>query len=122
MSHSNIKKVQAILAYVAAAFSGALGQFCFKIFSSKLGEAPGLELILSPWLWVAMLSYFSVMILFIIGLRLWGEMSTLYPVYGTTFVWAALMAVLWLGESISPTGIAGISLVVVGIGLLNAGK
>ncbi len=123
MSHSKVqsrRKLLAMLAYLFAALAGAIGQFCFKTFSQKMPTESAVELAQSPYLYVGALSYFAVMVLFIVGLRLWGEMSTLYPIYGSTFVWALLIAVLWLGESISITGIAGTALIIVGIALLNA--
>ena len=122
MSHSDkqgSRKLLAIISYLVAAMAGAVGQFCFKIFSGKLATDSAWELAISPYLWVAIVSYFGVMVLFIIGLRLWGEMSTLYPIYGSTFVWALIMASIWLGEDISYTGIAGTALIIAGIALLN---
>jgi drug/metabolite transporter (DMT)-like permease len=116
---SSLRKLLAILSYVAAALSGAIGQFCFKVFSTQLGDSAGLDLALSPYLWVAIVAYFGVMALFIVGLRLWGELSTLYPVYGSTFVWAIVIAAVWLDERLTVNGFVGAGLIVVGIALLN---
>ena len=116
------KKYLAVLAYLIAALSGALGQFCFKHFSNEISNSTAVELIFNLYLWIAILLYFSVMILFIIGFRLGGELSTLYPVYGSTFIWALILAVIFLEESISITNISGIVLIILGITLLNIGS
>lgn len=116
------KKYLAVLAYLIAALSGALGQFCFKHFSNEISNSTAIELIFNLYLWIAILLYFSVMILFIIGFRLGGELSTLYPVYGSTFIWALILAVIFLEESISITNISGIVLIILGITLLNIGS
>jgi drug/metabolite transporter (DMT)-like permease len=112
------KKLLALGSYLVAAVSGAAGQFCFKLFSNQMGQASGLELALSPYLWIAIVCYFGVMGLFLLGLRLGGDLSTLYPVYGSTFVWALMMAHFWLGEEVSLTAIAGTAVIVLGIALL----
>ncbi|MBW2533494.1 MAG: hypothetical protein JRI55_18535 [Deltaproteobacteria bacterium] len=116
------RKLLAVTAYVAAAMSGAVGQFCFKRFAAAIGDAVGLELALDPYLWVAMAAYFGVMALFIVGLKLWGELSALYPVYGSTFVFALAIAWIWLDERIAATGFLVTALIIVGITLLSAGS
>ena len=113
------KKNLAVLAYLVAALSGALGQFCFKHFSNEISNSTAIELIFNLDLWIAILLNFSVMALFIIGFRLGGELSTLYPVYGSTFIWALILAVVFLGEIISIANISGIILIILGITLLN---
>jgi drug/metabolite transporter (DMT)-like permease len=74
---------------------------------------------LSPYLWVAIISYISVMMLFMAGLRLWENLSALYPVYGSTFVWATVLAVIWLGESVSLRTVIGTALVIAGIACVS---
>lgn len=113
------RKLGAAGAYLLAAVCGAVGQFCFKVFAGQLAGGGGSALAASPYLWVAIASYFAVMGLFIVGLRLWGELSTLYPVYGSTFAFALLLAALWLDEPITPGAIAGCAAILVGIVLLN---
>ena len=115
------KKYLAVLAYLLAALSGALGQFCFKYFSNEISNSTLMELIFNLYLWIAMLLYFSVMILFIFGFRLGGELSTLYPVYGSTFIWALILAVVFREESISIANISGVIIIILGITLLNSG-
>jgi multidrug transporter EmrE-like cation transporter len=108
----------AVGSYLVAAVSGAVGQFCFKLFSNQMGQVTGTELALSPYLWIAIVCYFGVMGLFLLGLRLGGELSTLYPVYGSTFVWALVLAHFWLGEKVSVAAMAGTGIIILGIALL----
>ncbi len=115
------KKYLAVFAYLIASLSGALGQFCFKHFSNEINTSSKIGIIFNLTLWIAIFLYFLVMVLFIIGFRLGGELSTLYTVYGTTFIWALILAVVYLGENISVTNISGIILIILGITFLNIG-
>ncbi|MEK6849885.1 MAG: EamA family transporter [Nanoarchaeota archaeon] len=44
-----------------------------------------------------------------------GEVSGLYPVVSTSFVWVALSAHFFLGEQVHPLRWAGIAIIIVGI-------
>jgi len=47
---------------------------------------------------------------FIAAFKRGGQMSTRYPIYASTFIWAALIARVGYGTPIKPTGIAGMAL------------
>ena len=76
----------------------------------------------NPFLWTAVLTYVAVMGLFVLGLKWWGEMSALYPIYGSTFVFGLFFSSVWLNERPTSTAVAGTFLVIVGIGLLSREK
>jgi drug/metabolite transporter (DMT)-like permease len=46
-------------------------------------------------------------------------LTVLYPVYASTFVWAAVIAWLAYGEQITPANIVGMVLLVAGMYLLG---
>lgn len=59
-------------------------------------------------------------VLLVLALRK-GQLSMLYPVIALTFVWVAILSVIVFHETLSPMRIAGITTVVIGVGLLGWG-
>lgn len=51
-----------------------------------------------------------------------SELSLLYPIIALTFVWVALLSVVLLHESLNPYKLAGITTIVIGVGILGRGK
>jgi multidrug transporter EmrE-like cation transporter len=60
-------------------------------------------------------------VLLVLALRR-GQLSLLYPVIALTFVWVAILSVVVFHETLSPVRIAGITTVVLGVGLLGLGS
>jgi len=106
--------IKAILLFALAAFLGAVGQYLFKL-SAQNGQQGFVQLALNPRIWAAVVLYFAVMALFIMAFKLGGELSVLYPVYATTFIWAALIGRYALHEAISPARILGMCLIALGV-------
>ena len=63
--------------------------------------------------------YAGVMVLFVAAFRKGGALTVLYPVYATTFIWAALLALLLHGTPIRPANVAGMALLVAGMYLMG---
>ena len=59
-------------------------------------------------------------VLLVLALRK-GQLSMLYPVIALTFVWVAILSVVIFHENLSPMRVAGITTVVLGVGLLGFG-
>ncbi len=59
--------------------------------------------------------YVSVMVLFVAAFRRGGSLTVLYPVYATTFIWAAVIAYFAFGDAIKPVNVAGMLLLVAGM-------
>lgn len=75
--------------------------------------------VVNPRLWGGAACYVAVMILFIAGFRRGGAMAVLYPVYASTFIWAALIGLIAYGTPIKPVHIVGMLLLVLGIHLMG---
>ena len=111
------RRALGIGAYVLAAVLGAVGQICFKIVGTL--DLQTLSAAAScPYLWAAGVSYVGVMGLFILGIKCVGEISTLYPVYGSTFVFAQLFSAWRLGERPGGITVLGTVLIIFGIAIL----
>jgi len=105
---------KAILFFVFAAFFGALGQYLFKTGGNEVSNNMFL-LIKSLKIWVAVFLYCLVMVFFIMAFKAGGELTVLYPIYATTFIWAALIGRCCLNEPISLAKIWGMLMIMGGV-------
>jgi uncharacterized membrane protein len=108
----------AILMFVVAAFLGALGQFLYKSGADATSGTIS-SYLLNPRLLAGVGCYTAVMVLFVAAFKRGGALTVLYPVYATTFVWAALIAWLAYGTPIRLPNIAGMLLLMIGMYLIG---
>lgn len=103
-----------ILCFATAAFLGALGQFLYK---SGTEHATGslLSYLLNLRIAGGMICYTAVMVLFVAAFRRGGELSVLYPIYATTFIWAAVIALWVYGVPIKPVHVLGMICLIAGM-------
>lgn len=107
-----------IFMFVAAALFGAVGQYLYK---SGADAASGTisSYLLNPRLLGGVVCYIAVMVLFVAAFKKGGALTVLYPVYATTFIWAALIALYAYGTPIKTVNIAGMALLVTGMYLMG---
>jgi multidrug transporter EmrE-like cation transporter len=72
--------------------------------------APG-----SSILMLGVVCYGAVMVLFVAAFKRGGSLGVWYPVYASTFIWAAVIAALAFGTSLKPINFAGMALLVGGM-------
>ena len=113
--------VASILMFLAASLFGAVGQFLYKSGADSSGESL-LSYLLNLRILLGVVCYLAVMVLFVAAFKKGGQLSVLYPVYATTFIWAALIGWLAYGQSISPQNIAGMLLLIGGMYLMGVGS
>jgi len=51
-----------------------------------------------------------------------GELSVLYPLISLSYVWVAILSVLVFGEVMNPYKVAGICVIMAGVGVLGLGS
>ena len=107
-----------IVCFLAASLFGAVGQYLYK---SGADQATGG---LGSFLWNGRIlggvaCYVAVMVLFVAAFKKGGELSVLYPVYATTFIWAALIAWWAYSVPIKPVNIAGMCCLIAGMFLMG---
>lgn len=104
--------------FILAALLGALGQFLYK--SGAATAQGGLLSYLVNWrLLVGVACYAAVMVLFVAAFKRGGSLTVLYPVYASTFIFAAVIALLAYGTPIRPVNIGGMLLLIVGMYLMG---
>src|SRR4029078_6931598 len=109
--------VSSMLLFAVAAVAGAAGQFLYKTGAGRLTA--------SFWSFfnISLISggacYVAVLGLFVAAFKRGGELSVLYPIYASTFIWAALISLVAYSTPIKPINIAGMALLVAGMYLMG---
>jgi uncharacterized membrane protein len=104
--------------FLTAALLGALGQYLYKS-GADLASGTVSSYILNPRLLGGVVCYVAVMALFVAAFKKGGALTVLYPIYATTFIWAAFLALLVYGTPIKPVNVAGMGLLVIGMYLMG---
>jgi len=97
---------------------GVAAQYFLKTSASSLQSGQLISALGSVGLWAGLVLYGINTGLLILALRD-GELSLLYPVISLTYVWVTIMSVTVLGESMTATKVAGISLICLGVAFLG---
>lgn len=108
----------ALLSVLTAAILGAIGQFLFQ-YGSKSTKEGVLSFLTHPTILMGMTCYLAVMFFFTYAFKLGGTVRVLYPIYASTFIWAAFMAWGLDHDPVKPIHIAGMILLVIGIFLMT---
>ena len=109
--------LSSILLFLAASVLGAVGQYLYKSGADAAdGTVAGY---FNPRILGGVAAYIAVMALFVAAFRKGGELSVLYPVYATTFIWAALIGLAAYGTPIRPVNVAGMVLLIAGMFLMG---
>jgi uncharacterized membrane protein len=104
--------------FLVAALLGAVGQYLYK--SGADAATGGLASYLLNWRIAAGAAcYVGVMALFVAAFRKGGSLTVLYPMYATTFIWAALIALAAYGTPIKPINMVGMVVLVAGMYLMG---
>lgn len=102
------------------AFLASLGQLLFKLGSGSVSTS-FLSWITNIKLISGMFIYAFSAVLFIIALK-HGNLSLLYPVMATSFIWVSILSVKFLGEPFSPTKWLSIALIIIAVSLIVRGS
>lgn len=112
--------VVSIVMFLAAAVAGALGQYLYKSGAERAGGSIG-SYLGNPRLLGGVVCYITVMVLFVAAFKKGGSLTVLYPVYASTFIFAALIGLAVYGTPIRPVNVAGMLLLVAGMYLMGKG-
>ena len=107
-----------IVMFLVAAVLGALGQYLYKSGAETSGGSVQ-SYLLNPRLLGGVVCYVAVMVLFVAAFKRGGSLSVLYPLYASTFIWAAVLALVAYDTPIRPVNVAGMALLVLGMFLMG---
>jgi len=103
-----------IALFLAASVFGAVGQFLYKS-GTDAAQGTFLSYVLNARILGGVVCYTAVMVLFVAAFRRGGELTTLYPIYASTFIWAAVISLFAYGTPIRPIHVLGMALLVAGM-------
>lgn len=106
--------ITSIFCVLIAAFLGAIGQFLFKSATTTL-KVGTLNFFLHPKIFTGILCYLSVMMLFTHAFKQGGSVMVLYPIYSSTFIWAAIIGRIIYKQQILPINVLGMGTLIVGM-------
>ncbi len=95
-------------------------QVSWKYASQSFSFEP-IAFILNYYMWLGFVFYGIGAALLLLALR-HGELSTLYPLFTTTYVWVAIVSITVLGEELNLLKISGIFVIITGIVLIGKGS
>jgi multidrug transporter EmrE-like cation transporter len=104
--------------FLIAALIGALGQFFYKS-GAEQATRDWTSYVMNWRLGLGVLCYVGVMVLFVVAFKRGGALSVLYPLYASTFIWAALIGLWAYGVPIKTVNVAGMVLLVAGMYLMG---
>jgi uncharacterized membrane protein len=104
----------AIGSVLIASILGAIAPFLFEHGSKQL-QGRIVDFVMNPWIITGMATYLTVMVFFTYAFRIGGTVRVLYPIYATTFIWAAVIAWLRHGNPVEPIHAGGMVLLLAGI-------
>jgi drug/metabolite transporter (DMT)-like permease len=108
--------VKIIFLVLFCALIGAIGQIFFKLGSESFSLSFGG--IVKNWKFlIGVFLYGISAMLFVYSLR-YGDLSILYPLIATSYIWVTVLSFTLLGEPISLLNLAGVGLILVGIALI----
>jgi len=105
---------------------GAVSQVLIKTGATLLAHhvahptllTAALGMVTNPWLFAGYAFYGVSAVLMVLALRD-GELSMLYPVIALTYVWVTVLSFVIFHETIGTFKLAGIGLIVTGVGVLG---
>jgi multidrug transporter EmrE-like cation transporter len=110
--------VKSIVLFLIASLIGAVGQYLYKEGAQHAVGRNLMSFVLNWRILVGVLCYIGVMALFVAAFRIGGELTVLYPIYASTFIWALLIGTIFLKESFSLYKACGIVMIMAGMFLI----
>ncbi len=107
-----------IACFIVASLLGAVGQFLYKSGAERASGSLASYVVNSRIL-AGVVSYVAVMVLFVAAFKRGGKLTVLYPIYASTFIWAALIALPAYDTPIKLVNVAGMALLIVGMYLMG---
>lgn len=107
-----------IALFLVAAILGAVGQFLYKSGADVATDGIG-GYLLNVRLLLGVVCYGAVMVLFVAAFKSGGSLAVLYPIYASTFIFAAIIAKFAYGQPILPIHVLGWLLLIGGMSCMG---
>lgn len=107
-----------IVLSLTAAFNGAFANWFYKTGANKMDELVWYKNWFIP---AGVVSFISVLVLFIFAFKVGGRLFVVYPVYATTYIWVGLLGVYLDKEPWTMWQVTGVGLIILGVSLIAGG-
>ncbi|HRZ85173.1 MAG TPA: EamA family transporter [Candidatus Paceibacterota bacterium] len=104
------------LVVLFCALLGALGQVFFKLGSKTFELSTNL---IYNWQFLIGLFLYGIATLIFVTMLKYGNLSVLYPIIATSYIWVGLFSVLFLKESFPMFKWVGIFLIIAGVVIIT---
>jgi len=111
-------KTWAILLVVLMTGLTSSAQVAYKFAAARLQDPTVWSVITNHFLWIGLGLYGVGFILLNIAFH-GGEVSTLYPIIATSYIWVAFLSYYLFGEHLRAVKVIGILMIVLGVGLIS---
>ena len=105
-----------ILLTALSAFIGSIGQLEFKRGASDLQF--DVKLLLTNYHLIIGIAIYLVSTVFYIYALSKGQLSILYPIIATSYIWTSIFAKIFLNEPVSTTNWIGVFFILLGVTLI----
>ena len=102
------------------AFVGSFGAVFLKLGAGHL-ERRVMSLLWNPRLFAGIFLFCISSVFFVLGVQR-GELSVLYPLIATSYVWTLLWSRLFFKEALTRNKILGLVLILIGISFIGIGN
>lgn len=109
-------QLKSILLILFCTIITSVGQLMWKYGAMRLPE-----LVTNTPLMVALGTYVIAAALLIVSFK-GGEVSVLYPMYATNYIWVSILSALYLAEPLNGFKFAGMAAVIVGVVMIGRGS
>lgn len=109
-------KIIVIITVAVCALIAAIGQIFFKLGSETLSM--NLMTWLTNWKLIFGLVLYAIATIFFVYSLKFGNLSTLYPIIATSYIWVAIFSIAFLGENFTIFKWVGILLIIFGVGII----
>jgi|SRR3989344_7126312 len=111
-------ELSAIIIVFLSSFLGAAGQYYFKKGADAIAKISLIKILFNKNIITAVILYLSGSVAYIIALPR-GELSVLYPIVASNFIWVVLIAKIKLKERLNFGKVTGLVLIIAGIILIG---
>ena len=112
--------LSSVLLVLLASLLGSFGPLMFKFGADKL-EFNLKKLMMNYHLYGGIFFYAVGTVLFILAIRR-GELSVLYPLVATSYIWVSILSVIFLKEKMNLYKWLGITVIIIGALFIGLGS
>lgn len=111
-----VTKLSAIFLVLFISLIASIGQIFFKFAAQFSGP-----IYFNYFIIIGLIIYGLGGIMFLFTLKK-GELSVLYPILATSYIWATLLAIYLFNDSFNTAKIIAIILIIFGVGFIGKGR